>query len=256
MAFEDKSIFYYLLLFLLLLGVLQGLSIGFLFFLKRSGIKRANVFYGLLLLAFALTLIHNILTITGVFETWPAINFLPIYFTLALPPLLFFYIKIDLYPNYHLQWSDSKHFIFPGGQFIFFLIVFNFSVEYKADLGRIFYNPFYGGLEQFIYLSSFFAYLYFSYRYIIQKQKHVGRQKKRIKRLNYLKVLVKVFFVLFCVHTAFVVSDFVSYEFLNTNLRTSKIFVAMGALSFCALVYWLGTYGFQVLVWGRKLFYG
>ncbi len=254
MEWGEKSIFYYLLMALLAIGVLQGLSIGFLFFFKKSGIKRANYLYGALLIAFAFTLFHNILTITGIFSAYPAIKFLPIYFTLALPPLLFYHVKIDLYPGYHFRWSDAKHFILPAGQLIFFSTVFFMATEYKANLGRYFYNPFFGGLEQFFYLTSFFAYLYFAYRYTKQKKRYIAG-KKRIKRLLYLQNLLKVFFFLFCIHAGFVVSDFVSYEFLHINLRTIKAFAALGALSFANLVFWLGTYGFQVLFWGRKLFY-
>jgi len=33
-----------------------------------------------------------------------------------------------------------------------------------------------------------------------------------------------------------------------------KPYVALGMLSFAALGYWMGTYGFQVLFWGRKVF--
>ena len=42
-----QSILYYLLLFVLAMGVVQSVSIGGLFFLKGTGEKRANVFYGL-----------------------------------------------------------------------------------------------------------------------------------------------------------------------------------------------------------------
>ena len=179
--FENKSILYNLLILLLFSGVLQGLSVGFLFFFKRSGIKKANFLFGMLLIAFALTLLHNILTITELFDVYPRFKFLPIYFTLALPPLFFYHVKMDLYPNYHLRWSDSKHLVLPLGQFAFFLIVFFFTVDYKSNLGRVFYNPFFGGLEQFLYLTSFFAYLYFAYRYIKQKNKNALELKKGTK---------------------------------------------------------------------------
>lgn len=254
MAIGEHSIFYYLLMLLLILGVLQGLAIGFLFFFKKSGIIKANFFYGLLLLAFSLTLAHNILTITGIFVEYPELKFLPIYFTLSLPPLFFFHVKLDLYPNYHLRWSDSKHLILPVGQVLFFLFLFLCTVEYKTTVERSFYNPFFGATEHFLYLTTFFLYLYSAYRYIRYKQLQ-GKHKFQSKRISYLKVLIKVFLVFFIVHTVFLVSDFVSYEFLNINMRSSKIFAALGALSFGALVVWLGIYGFQVLIWGRKLFY-
>lgn len=61
-------------------------------------------------------------------------------------------------------------------------------------------------------------------------------------------------FFLFVIHAVFVITDFICYEFLGINLRSVRPYVALGMLSFAALAFWLGTYGFQVLVWGRKVF--
>lgn len=249
----EHSIFFYLLIGVLGIGILQALAIGGLFFLKRSGGKRANWFYGLLLITFGLTLLHNVLVMLGVYEEHKGLSFLPIYYTLAFPTLLFFHVKLTLYPSYKLRWTDFKHFILPVGQFIFFFTVFWTAIEYKESLGRRFYNPFYGAFEQALYLSTFFMYMYFSYRYLKQKRKQI-RTPKEAKRIFYLDKLLQVLFILFCVHAIFVIGDFVSYEFLGINLRIVKPYVALGALSFAALIYWLGIYGFQVLFWGRKIF--
>ena len=249
----EYSILFILLLGILAIGVLQSISIGFLFFLKRSGEKRANYFYGLLLITIGLTLLHHILRIADFYEHYPKFYFLPIYFTLAFPSLLFYYVKLNLYPAYRLKKTDIKHFILPVGQVIFFIIIFMTALEYKSNFGRYFYNPFFGAFEQFLYLSTFFSYLYFSYRYIKRRKKSLKSAKER-KQILYLKNLVKVLFILFGIHSAFVVADFISYEFLNINLRTVKPYAALGVLSFAALVFWLGTYGFQVLFWGRKVF--
>lgn len=116
----DRSIFFYLLIILLGIAVGQCLSIGVLFFLKRSGSRQANAFYGLLLITFALTLLHNILDFSGVYERFPRVKFLPLYYTLAFPTLLFYHVKLSLYPAYELRVTDIKHFILPVLQFLFF----------------------------------------------------------------------------------------------------------------------------------------
>lgn len=249
----SHTIWFYLLLVALLAGVLQSISVGGLFFLKRSGERRANGFYGMLLIAMGLTLLHNILLISNVFVNYPRLQFLPIYFTLSFPPLLFYYVKLTLYPAYRFQRSDIKHFIFPLGQLLFFLAIFFNLVEYKGTPGRYFYSPFYGAFEHFLYITTFFAYLYFAYRYIRHKARE-GRRSEVARQVFYLKTLVKILFFLFCIHTGFLVSDFVSYEFLDINLRAVKLFAGAGAMSFAALVFWCGIYGFQVLLWGRRVF--
>ncbi len=252
------SIFYYLLLLALTGGLLYGLGVGVLFFLKRSGEKRANTFFGFLLLAFSLTLLHNVFIITGFFEAFPRWKFLPIYYTLAFPPLLFYYVKLNCYPSYGLRWTDLKHAMLPFGQFLFFFILFLMPVSYKAGIDRNFYNPFYGAFEQFLYLSTFYAYLYFAYRYVVQRRRQAQARAKQQpwtwKRVVYLEKLLQILFFLFCIHTFFVVTDFTSYELLNINLRAVKPYAALGALSFAALVYWLCIYGTQVLIWGRRVF--
>lgn len=249
---ESKYLFY-LLIAVLALGVMQALVIGGLFFLRRWGEKRANLFFGLLLITFGLTLLHNIFNMTGFYAQFPSWYFLPIYYTLAFPTLLFYYVKLSLYPSYQLRWTDAKHFLLPVGQGLFFLVMFATNIEFKSQFGRHFYNPFYGAFEQFLYLLTFFAYMYFAFRYIRHKRKTV-RDKIEAKKILYLRYLIQILFVLFCVHAIFVVWDFFTYEFLNINLRTVRPYAALGALSFAALIFWLGTYGVQVLLWGKRVF--
>jgi len=250
---EPHSWLYYLLLLALGAGVGASLFIGWLYFFKRTGVRRANVFYGILLLCIGSTLLHNILVVTGFYEHFPQYKFFPIYFTLAIPGLLFFHVKLSLYPHYRLRWTDSKHFLLPLSQWLFFWYIFLLPTASKLTVGRYFYNPFYGGLEQAIYLGSFFAYLYFSYRYVYQRRRHKLNITEG-RKVWYLSKLVKGLFVLFGIHAAFVLTDFFCYEFLYINLRSVRIYAGMGALSFAALVYFLSVYGFQVLFWGRKLF--
>ena len=250
---EPHSWLYYLLLLALGAGVLGSVPMGGLFFLKRSGEWRANYFYGALLICIGLTLLHNILFLTGFYDHFPRFKFFPIYFTLAFPSLLFYYVKLNLYPSYRFRFTDIKHFLLPLAQWGFFWMIFLSSLEQKADMGRNFYNPFYGGLEQAIYLTSFFAYLYFAYRYVLHRRKGPlsGRDRKKVW---YLSKLLQGLFILFGVHAAFVLVDFFCYEFLYINLRNVKIYAGLGALSFAALVYFMSVYGFQVLFWGRRVF--
>ena len=248
-----RSFLFYLLIAFLAIGVVQGLLVGVLFFFKRSGEKRANFFFGLLLITFGLTLMHNIFKITDTFDEYPILSYLPIYFTLSFPVLLFYYVKLDLFPHYKMKGSDVKHFLLPFGQFIFFVMFFFKLFDSENQLERQFYNPFFGALEQVLYLCFFFMYLYFSHRYILQKKKWTRTRAER-KKVNYHNMLIRILFLLFMVHTVFVLVDFISYDFFNIDLQTINTFAALGVLSFASIVFWLGTYGFQVLVWGRKLF--
>ena len=244
---------FYILISIMAMGVLQSVVTGGLFFFKSSGVKRSNYFFGALLICFGLTLLHNILFLLSFYDFYPRFRFLPIYFSLSFPVLLFYYVKLDLYPNYRLKPSDAKHFILPTGQFIFLLINCLLPVGQKIQVARLDYSPFYGALEYFLYLSLFFAYLYFARRYIVHKWRK-NRDPSQVRRLFYLRKLVKILFILFVIHTIMVVSDYIAYRFLQVNMRAFKPYAALSILSFTALVLWTGTYGFQVLLWGRRVF--
>lgn len=248
----DHTIFYYLLLVVLAAQILHSLSVGILFFGKSSGDKRSNYCYGALLISFGLTLLHYWLVLAGVYERYPSLYFIPIYYTLAIPVLLFYHVKLSLYPQYQLRRSDLKHMILPIGQFVFFVFMFFSSMDFKAHYGRQFFNPFYGALEQGLFLTSFFAYLYFARRYVVQKRKNL-RNKIELRRVFYARKLLQVAFYVFCIHTFFVLSDFLSYQFWDINLRSIRVFAALGILSFAGILFWLGVYGFQILLWGRKV---
>ncbi len=245
----ERSIYFYILLLLLGLGVLQGLLAGIVFLLRRRGGRIANVCYGLLLTTFSLTLLHNIFVLLD----WDAYLSWPLYFTLSFPALLFYYVKFNLYPRYRFRLTDSKHFVLPIGQFVFFMYVFSNPVIAEGGLQRHFYNPFYGAMEQLLYLSTFFFYLYSARKYIQFKSSHY-RKEEELRVVSYMKMLVYTFSLLFVVHTIFVITDFISYEFFQVNLRSLKLFAGLGAFSFAALIFWLGIYGTQVLIWGKQAF--
>ena len=236
----------------MIVAQLQAMLIGFLFFFKKSGNWRSNAFFGSLLILFSFTLLHYILIYTGIYEAVQEIQFLPIYFTLSLPVFFFYHIKLMLFPNYKLRWTDGKHFILPLGQVVYFLITYFSNEGFQGNFGRKDSNLFYGALEQFLYLLTFFAYLYFSYRYILVKRR-VIRHHHDAKKVWYAEKLVQVFFLLFCLHAGFMLTDYFAYAIWQIDLRANRVFAALGMLSFVALLMCLGTYGFQVLIWGRKL---
>lgn len=248
----NHSIYFYILIAIMLLAVLQTLSLGVLFFLKRSGGWRANIFYGLLLLAFGFTTLHHILNLFGIFDTYPITKFMPIYFTLWIPILLFFHVKFFLYPKYRFKWTDTKHFFVPFTQTLFFILLFFSPIAYKSEVHRSFFNPWFGAFEQILYLGGFYMYWLFGFRYLRRRRKNAITPLEK-KQVWYAKNLMKYLLILFSVHTAFVLSDFLFYQLFNIDLRSNNVFTALGIISFTMLCFWIGTYGFQTLVWGRKL---
>lgn len=232
-------------------SLLAAIGIGGLFFLKRSGEVRANRLYGALLIAGGLTQLHFLLLFTGAFSHYPELEFLPIYFTLWLPVLLFFHVKISLYPRYRLRLGDLKHFIFPFAQLLFFISLWLLP-SFRLPDGRYFYSPFYGGLEQAIYLVVWPAYIVFSYQYLRRKRAQLSRRTLP-RLLWYMRKLLKGSMLFVIAYAILAVSDFVFFNYFFVDLRGRPWYAGAQSLTYTVLLVWLSVYGFQVLLWGRKL---
>ncbi|OAV43188.1 hypothetical protein [Lewinella sp. 4G2] len=230
---------------------LAALLIGGLHFAKRSGDRRANFLYGTLLLTGGFTQLHFLLDFTGQFEAHPEWKYLPIYFSLWLPVLLFSYVKISLFPAYQFRWTDLKHLSLPIGQTIYFIAIWLWPAL-RHEEGRYFYNPFYGGLEQALFLMGWPLYVLFSVMYLRQRRKRMN--KRSLPRLLwYLRKLLKgvVFFMV--AYTVLSLADFFAYKYNWADMRSQFWYADAQALSFTTLLLWLCVYGGQLLVWGRKL---
>ena len=236
---------YWFVLLTLIVSILTGLTIGSSFIIRPKSDKRPDLFFGGLLVTLALTLTHNLMVHTGVFLRNPKLLFLPVYYTLWFGPLYFYFVKLKLYPQYQLRWSDAKHLILPLGQLLFLLFNFFNTAETKSAIGRNFFSPFYGGVEMLLYITSFFGYLYFAYRYIKSKRAEVraATDKSEGRKVAWLQRMSKVLFILFWINATYIFTDFLSYEILGINLHLLKGFDYIGSLSFASLLGWLAFNG-------------
>ncbi len=242
---------FYLPIGLMAVSLLAAIGIGGLFFLKRSGELRANRLYGALLIAGGLTQLHFLLLFSGLALRRPELEFLPIYLTLWLPVLLFFHVKISLYPGYRFRIGDLKHFIFPVAQLLFFISIWLIP-SFRIPEGRYFYSPFYGGLEQALYLIIWPAYIIFAYQYLRRRRAQLGRRTLP-RLLWYLRKLLKGSMLFVIAYAILAVSDFVSFNYFFVDMRSQQWYAGAQSLSYTVLLLWLTVYGFQVLLWGRRL---
>ncbi|MEM6396139.1 MAG: hypothetical protein AAF741_07305 [Bacteroidota bacterium] len=255
---------YELTLFIMGAAVVVCTMVGCLFFFKRSGHIWGNRSFGLLLLLGAATQLHYLFDYSGVFAEWRELRFRPYYFTLWLPVLLFYYIKLTLFPRYRPRVSDLKHFALPVGQTLYFVLMWLMPDLRHPDDGRFFYSPFYGGFEQALFLFGVPIYLIFSFQYFRRSVSPArsGRLSATSKiasgqGLNrtqwYVRHLIRGTLVFWSIYAIVALVDFFVFKFIGKDLREIELFATAGALSFSGLLYWWCTYGFQVLIWGRNL---
>ena len=231
--------------------LLNGVS-ALLFLFRKSENKRADVAFAALLLAFAGTCLHHVLALQGIYDRAPDLLFLPVYLTLSLGAALFFAVKLRLFPAYRFVGTDAKHLVLPAGQLLYFAVLFFFfSPEFRQNLGRKFYSPFYGGIEMGLYIATFYAYLFAAYRYTqfriaALRKKQQGGQP--LFEAFVLRRMLRVMIVLFWVNSAYIVIDFVMYELLSLNMHDFRGFTRFGDLSFAAMAGWAGLSGVQLLL--------
>ena len=237
--------------FVLLSGcILLNAIVGASFIFRKSKTKRADYFFAAFQFAFGLTTLHHLFILKGIYSSHPGLLFVPVYFTLSLGALLFFSVKFWLFPNYRFVGTDAKHFVFPVGQFLYFLLIFLFTdVAFRHGLGRKFYSPFYGGLEMALYIASFYGYQFGAYRYIRYKLPTFQNQddSRQLHETLYLRKLLRVMVILFWVNSAYIVTDFVMYELLRLNMHNLRGFTRFGELSFAAMAGWAGWIGWKLL---------
>lgn len=225
--------------------------IAAVFVFRKNENKRADFYFALLLLTFALTCLHHIFILKGWFVAHPEWLFLPVYYTLAFGMLLFYSIKLRLFPGYRIVGSDAKHFILPATQFLYFLILFlSTSAAFRQEWGRRFYSPFYGGLEMALYIATFYTYQFAAYRYIRFKISALRRHKEGGQPLYEALVfrrMLRVMLILFWINSGYIVMDFVMYELLQLNMHDFRGFTRFGELSFAAIAGWVGLTGLQLL---------
>lgn len=238
-------------LLIMAVAILAGLGIGGLFFLKQSGDGRANRLYGALLVLGALTQLHFALDFGGYLVTHPKLRYLPIYFSLWLPVLLFSHVKISLFPRYRFRWTDLKHLALPIGQTLYFLAIWLFPAL-RHEQGRYFYNPFYGGLEQALFLAGWPMYVFFSALYL-RRRRAMLKARSLPRLLWYLRKLLKGVLLFILAYAILSGADFLAHKYLWTTLRSQIWYAGAQALTFTVLLLWLSVYGGQVLVWGRRL---
>jgi hypothetical protein len=242
-----NQIFYIIAVALCAGAVLQGLGVSVVSWIQRKESAVAKLLFSTLITAMSLTLLYTLLGKIGVFQRQPSLLFFPIYFTYSFGPLLFFYVKASLYPDFELNWRDLKHFLLPIAQANFFFFMVFQSPEVKAERWVNDFSLLYGTFGYPIYLLSFTVYSYFAYRFIkfkIKALNHIAHSDYEEKHALRLKKMVKGLYFLLLVNSSFIISNFLSSYFLRFALTDNSLYSFFSETSFAMMIIWVGAYGY------------
>ncbi|MEM0992048.1 MAG: hypothetical protein AAGI49_03385 [Bacteroidota bacterium] len=233
----------YIVLILMLAASCLGLLASLHQFARYSGTQKANISLGFLLLTFSLSLFNVLLLRTRFFGNYDYLYQVPLWFTLSFGPLLFYYVKFNLFPAYQFRGSDLKHLILP---FIQTVVVFWIALQPQAQQNQIWENflrPIYGPIEYTLFLLFFFLYASLSYRYVRYKLAALRKQGAswEVSKTWGLRKLVTRLAVLAVFYSLFALTDFVAFHFLQRDLYQVNGFVLLGDMAFTTMLFWLLT---------------
>lgn len=230
----------------LFLSIPLSLIGSLMYFFLPYGFQSRLCFAGFLFV-FSLALIRIFLMHIDWLESNPTFYFFPLWYTLSFGVLIFYAVKLRLYPHYRMRRTDAKHFFLPVSQALFYWIIFFQDDNFKITLLENFIPTYYKPLEGVLYIILFFSYILMAYRYIKYKQAVLKKREKikEVKALEQLERMVKIFFVLGVINTSYIISDFVAWQFFGLNLYTVRGFVSLNDLSFAAMGWWLAFFAYR-----------
>lgn len=165
-----------------LVGTVQGfISTIMLLLVKRNRV--ANRFLGLLVLGFSLQSFDYFLFKSGVYLQHNEFYFLPVYYSLAFGPLLYFYLRTLINTAGNTK-SLRYHFIPVFIQFIFYTSISISTLSYKTFFWINIHQPYTQRIELYASILSLSIYLFFSIRLLQSYRKKIENHFSNTKGIN------------------------------------------------------------------------
>ena len=222
----------------LLLGIIISssfFSTGLLWFSSQN--KQSNRFLALLIFTITLWLIDHFLRIADIYGQNANLYFLPIFYSFAFGPLIYFYVKSLVNQSFIFQKKDYLHFtpvIFQAGLYIFLTTKnYNFKNWYWENVHQwITYKIEFDGT-----FISMLIYLVLSIRLLKNYQIYVANNFSETSkiRLNWLKIILIILIIL-CVQwlIEIILRDFFNlyfnYDYSIQILGIMALVLAVGGI--------------------------
>ena len=185
----------------LLIGavIAQGILAAALLFLQQYNAK-ANRFLGLLVLLFSLWLCDTFFSIGNLYQQDPNLYFLPIYYSFAFGPLVYFYTKSITQQDFKFSKKDYWHFLPVLLQASLYIFLQCSDYNFRRWFWFEVHFPYTYNLEFHLSLLSLLVYLYLSYQLIQTYQNWIKNYYSEISTINlsWLK-RVLVYLAIVCV---------------------------------------------------------
>jgi AraC-like DNA-binding protein len=145
-----------------LLTILQGFTTGFLLLSSIAKYKQ-NLWLGILVLAMTLQVLDRFLSNAGIYRDNNWLYFLPVFFTWMYGVLLYFYLQNAYNQYFTFKKSYLWHFLPALIQFIFYVLIFAHSLDFKTWFWVNIHKPYTRFIDYYVGIILIFAYLFRSY---------------------------------------------------------------------------------------------
>ena len=142
-------------------GVVISILASTFFFQQKKGRHVSKYFLSLFLLVGGLTLLNDVLSISGITNKFKNLYFIPIYYSLSIAPLFYLFVKSKYF--HKISNSDFLHLVLPGLQAILYFSIGFQSIEFKSNLWENSNFRHYLTVESFLFPVSLIIYSTLSY---------------------------------------------------------------------------------------------
>ena len=210
--------------------IAQGLfSSALLLFQKNNA--QANRYLSGLMLLFALWLCDTFFNIAEVYQQNPNFYFLPIYYSLAFGPLIFFYTRAITQKDFRWKPKHFWHFLPAILQGMGYVFLQASTYSFRRSFWLEVHQPYTYNLEFYLSFISLAVYLFFSIKMVLNYQRWIKNHFSQTAHINlqWLRLVLSLSFVM------------ASFWLVDALLRTLSLYyfahsfsaIAMGG---CVLV--------------------
>ncbi len=216
-------------------AVVLSIILSIALFIQKRKRHISIVLFCLLLLLTGLTLLNDMLTISGITNQFKDLYFIPIFYSLSIGPL--FYLLVKSKVQHSIKSYDYIHLILPLIQAIIYFSIGFRSVAFKSYLWEETSFPIYLGIESFLFPLSLIGYSMVSRNLLLKEngRRHFWREDLKQWLLRFTNGILVIAIIEFC----FSAADYLfSYSF-------GPVFLVVRSSTFVAFVLWIAFNGIK-----------
>ena len=196
-------------------GILLCLTVGIQIVFRKKGILQANIFLGFLLVLNSLTLLNNVMAMTGLYSKYQFLYFLPLTFSFSIGPLFYLFVRSRIQPGFVFSKKDTIHFVLPALQFLFYLSIGFRSAEFKSWIWRNELAPYGQFIEESVLIILSMGYVFAATK-LVSKELPIELWKHPI--CKWLKNFSVSLLILLAISSLYEITDWALWGFFEYNL--------------------------------------